>query len=114
MKNTFFEINQESPFMNIVANVRKEKMNIIPAVTHTDGTARVHTVSRETNELYWNLLDQFEKITGVGVLLNTSLNIQEPIVESPLDAIKCFLRSNVDVLVIGNYVCDAKWRTANT
>ncbi len=114
VKNTFFEINQDSPFMNIVANVKKEKMNIIPAVTHTDGTARVHTVSRETNELYWKLLDQFEKITGVGVLLNTSFNIQEPIVESPLDAINCFLRSKVDVLIIGNYVCDANWRSINT
>tara|TARA_B100001123_G_scaffold312985_1_gene350091 strand:+ start:3623 stop:5407 length:1785 start_codon:yes stop_codon:yes gene_type:complete len=108
--NDFFEINQESPYMNIVANVREDKKNIIPAVTHTDGTARVHTVDKKDNLLYWKLIDAFEKKTGVGVVLNTSFNIQEPIVENPTQAIDCFLRSSVEFLAIGSYICDIKWR----
>jgi carbamoyltransferase len=108
--NDYFELDQESPYMNIVARVRADKQEIIPAVTHTDGTARVHTVDRDVNPLYWKLIDAFEKKTGVGVLLNTSLNIQEPIVENPTQAINCFLRSSVDWLAIGPYLCDSKWR----
>ena len=96
--------------MNIVANVREDKKNIIPAVTHIDGTARVHTVDKETNPLYWKLIDAFEKKTGIGVVLNTSFNIQEPIVENPSQAIDCFLRSSVEWLVVGSYICDQKWR----
>ena len=106
----FFEIDQESPYMNIVATVRPEMRNKIPAVTHVDGTARVHTVDRETNPKYWALIDAFEGKTGVGVLLNTSLNIQEPIVENPEQAIQCFLRSSVDWLSIGSFVCGSEWR----
>lgn len=106
----FFEIDQESPYMNIVANVRMDKRDIIPAVTHIDGTARVHTVDQKTNPLYWKLIDAFEKKTGVGVILNTSFNIQEPIVENPKQAIDCFLRSSVEWLAIGSYLCDVKWR----
>ncbi len=113
VKDDFFHIDQNSPYMNMVAKVKENKKNIIPAVTHIDGTARLHTVSRESNELYWNLLNEFEKITGIGVLLNTSFNIQEPIVESPSDAIRCFLKSNVDFLIIGNYICDDDWREKN-
>ncbi|MED5274903.1 MAG: carbamoyltransferase C-terminal domain-containing protein [Pseudomonadota bacterium] len=108
--NDFFEIDQASPYMNIVANVREDKKNIIPAVTHIDGTARVHTVDKETNPLYWKLIDAFEKKTGIGVVLNTSFNIQEPIVENPSQAIDCFLRSSVEWLVVGSYICDQKWR----
>ena len=106
----FFIMDHESPYMNIVATVREDKRNIIPAVTHIDGTARVHTVTQSSNPLYWRLLDAFENKTGVGVLLNTSLNIQEPIVESPTQAISCFLRSSVDWLVIGPYMCGDDWR----
>jgi carbamoyltransferase len=106
----YFEINQKSPYMNIVAKVKVEKLDIIPAITHIDGSARVHTVSKNTNKLYWKLLDSFESKTGVSVLLNTSFNIQEPIVESPSQAIDCFLRSSVDFLAIGGYICDHKWR----
>jgi carbamoyltransferase len=101
----FFELNQPSPYMNIVARVRADKQAVIPAVTHVDGTARVHTVGRAVNPLYWKLIDAFEKRTGIGVLLNTSFNIQEPIVESPSDAIDCFLRSSVDWLAIGPFLC---------
>ncbi|MFO0590425.1 MAG: carbamoyltransferase C-terminal domain-containing protein [Polyangiaceae bacterium] len=102
--STFFELDQPSPYMNIVARVRNEQRAVIPAVTHVDGSARVHTVDRGVNPLYWSLLDAFERRTGVGVLLNTSFNIQEPIVESPADAVDCFLRSSVDWLAIGPYL----------
>ena len=89
--------------MNIVSDVISSS---IPAVTHIDNTARVHTVSMTSNPLYYKLIKAFDKITGVPVLLNTSFNIQEPIVYSPEDAIKTFLASSVDVLVIGNYYID--------
>ena len=106
----YFEINQESPYMNIVAQVKPDKLDVIPAITHIDGSARVHTVNKNTNRLYWKLIDSFEAKTGVAVLLNTSLNIQEPIVENPSQAIDCFLRSSVDFLALGGYICDDKWR----
>jgi carbamoyltransferase len=104
--NDYFDINQESPYMNIASNVLPSARNIIPAVTHVDGTARVHTVDKLINERYWRLIDAFEKITGVGVLLNTSFNIQEPIVETPEDAISCFKRSGIDYLVIDNFIVE--------
>ena len=91
--SNFFEITQNSPYMNIVTNVLKDKIKKIPAVTHTDGTARIHTVTKESNEIYYNLIKEFGKKTGVPVVLNTSFNIQEPIVYSPKDAINTFLNS---------------------
>ena len=91
--------------MNIVARVPADKHAAIPAVTRVDGTTRVRTVGRAANSLYWKLLDAFGKRTGIGVLLNTSFNIQEPIVESPADTIGCFLRSSVDWLAIGPFLC---------
>lgn len=106
----FFKIEQESPYMNVVAEVLESKRSVIPAVTHIDNTARIHTVDKEVNPLYWKLIDSFEQQTGVGVLLNTSLNIQEPIVENPMQAINCFLRSSVDCLAIGSFICDSDWR----
>jgi carbamoyltransferase len=96
--------------MNILANVRPEKRAAIPAVTHVDGTARVHTVSREANPLYHRLIAAFGAKTGVPVLLNTSFNIQEPIVTTPDEAIRTFLASGMDVLAIGGHLCDADWR----
>ena len=87
--------------MNIVAKVLSED---IPAVTHTDLTARVHTVSAQSNPKYYCLLKRFGEITNVPVLLNTSFNIQEPIVYSPDDAINTFLNSGVDFLVIENFI----------
>lgn len=108
----FFEIEQPSPFMNIVAKVREEKREIIPAVTHVDGTARVHTVTRQSNPMYWELLQAFRERTGVGVLLNTSFNIQEPIVNTPSEAISTFLRCSVDWLIIGNRIVDLNWKEA--
>ncbi|MEX0340127.1 MAG: carbamoyltransferase [Arenibacterium sp.] len=100
----FFEIDQPSPYMNIVAKVRDARRNDIPAVTHTDQTARVHSVSALANPLYHALLTRFGELTGVPVLLNTSFNIQEPIVYSPKDALATFKASGVDALVIGPYV----------
>lgn len=109
----FFEIYQPSPYMNIVSRVKDDQKAAIPAVTHVDGTARVHTVSRAVNPLYWELIDRFEALTGVGVLLNTSFNIQEPIVNTPAEAIRTFLASGVDKLAIGPFICDDAWRQRN-
>ncbi len=102
--STFFEIDQPSPYMNIVARVRDDKAEAIPAVTHVDQTARVHSVSAAANPLYHALLTRFGELTGVPVLLNTSFNIQEPIVHSPADALATFRASGVDALVIGPYI----------
>jgi carbamoyltransferase len=99
----FFEIDQPSPFMTIVVPVRPEKRGIIPAVTHVDGTARPQTVDAAVNPKYWKLLDAFERLTGVPVLLNTSFNIQEPIVCTPAEALATFARSGVDALAMGDY-----------
>jgi carbamoyltransferase len=97
----FFEIDQPSPYMNILAAVRAEKRDVIPAVTHVDGTARVHTVSAEANPLYHRLITAFGARTGVPVLLNTSFNIQEPIVNTPAEALATFRASGMDLLAIG-------------
>ena len=97
----YFDLNQESPYMNIVANVLSSN---IPAVTHTDLTARVHTVSSRSNPKFYALLEKFGELTGVPVLLNTSFNIQEPIVYSPENAIATFKNSGVDYLVIENFL----------
>lgn len=97
-----------SPFMNFVFPVRLEKKGKIPAVTHVDGTARVHTVSKETNPLFWNLIREFDKLSGIPGVLNTSFNENEPIVASPKDALNCFLRTKMDLLVMGPYWIERK------
>ena len=99
----YFDISQPSPFMTIIVPVRPDKRAVIPAVTHVDGTARPQTVDRGANPRYWGLLDRFEALTGVPVLLNTSFNIQEPIVCTPQDALATFTRSRVDALAIGDF-----------
>lgn len=88
------------PFMVTVLGVAEEHRESLPAVVHVDGTARPQTVSRKTNPRYWNLIREFEKLTGVAMLLNTSFNIQEPIVCSPSDAVKTFSNANFDALVL--------------
>ncbi|RNF34703.1 carbamoyltransferase family protein [Paracoccus methylarcula] len=98
---SFFKLDQPSPYMNIVADVIGTS---IPAVTHVDGTARVHTVSRDAHARYHALISRFGELTGVPVLLNTSFNIQEPIVYSPEHALRTFAASGVDALVIGDHV----------
>ena len=106
----WFELAQPSPYMNILAAVRAEARARIPAVTHVDGTARVHTVDRAANPLYHRLIAAFGARTGVPVLLNTSFNIQEPIVTTPDQAIATFLRSDMDLLAIGGFLADRDWR----
>jgi carbamoyltransferase len=99
--NEIFEGDEDSPYMLIAKRVRPEWQNRIPAIVHVDGTARVQTVCRETNERLYQLLKAFEALTGVPVLLNTSFNVKgEPIVETPRDAVECFLSTGIDDLVL--------------
>ena len=138
----FFDLNTASPYMLLVANINdalKEKLpdnyhnlslwerlyfkrSSIQSVTHLDYSARVQTVHKNTNPRYWNLINSFKDLTGSGILVNTSFNVRgEPIVCSPLDAFKCFMSTEMDYLVVGDYVytkheqIDAnnleKWRT---
>jgi len=121
----YFELDRESPYMLLVAPVRKERqipmsdgqrrlwgidrLNVprsdIPAVTHVDYSARVQTVEEETNPNYYGLIREFERLTGCGVLVNTSFNVRgEPIVCSPADAYRCFMRTNMDYLVLGPFL----------
>jgi carbamoyltransferase len=121
----YFEIDRESPYMLLVADVKKErrkvmseeeqklfgiqKLNIIrsdiPAVTHIDYSARLQTVHKDTNPLFHRLISKFEENYGCAVLINTSFNVRgEPIVCTPADAYKCFMRTNMDYLVMGNYI----------
>ena len=100
----YFEDAVPDPFMVQVYPVRKDKRAVIPAVTHVDGSGRLQTVSRETNARYWRLIEAFRARTGVPVLLNTSFNENEPIVHQPSEALDCFLRTDMDVLVMGSHV----------
>jgi carbamoyltransferase len=123
----YFELDTDSPYMLLVAPVRKErqipmneaadslwgidKLNVvrsdIPAVTHIDYSARIQTVSRDTNPDYYDLLLEFERLTGCAVLVNTSFNVRgEPIVCSPADAFRCFMRTHLDYLVLGPYLLE--------
>ena len=100
----YFERAYPSPFMTLAYAVRPEKRATIPAPTHVDGTGRLQTVSRAANPRYWRLIREFANLTGVPVVLNTSFNENEPIVCRPEEAIDCFLRSKMDVLVLGNTI----------
>ena len=100
----YFETSYPDPFMLKVYKIKPEKRKLLPAVTHIDGTGRLQTVSRKNNELYWMLIDEFRKITGIPILLNTSFNENEPIVCRPQEALNCFLRTKMDVLVLGSYL----------
>jgi carbamoyltransferase len=98
-----FDICVDSPYMLLVADVRRPWIDRIPSVVHVDGTARLQTVSRETNPRFHALIDSVAARTGVPVLLNTSFNLAGmPIVESPIDAVNCFLHTQLDELYIGN------------
>jgi carbamoyltransferase len=122
--NDYFEIDTDTPYMLLTAQVQKNRMlnlttaeqkltglellNIpksdIPAITHVDGSARIQSVHLETNPRYHSLIKAFEARTGCGVIVNTSFNVRgEPIVCSPLDAYKCFMRTEMDRLALGNY-----------
>jgi carbamoyltransferase len=100
----YFERINPSPFMTFAYSVRSEKRTVIPAPTHIDGTARLQTVRRSANPLYWKLIRAFGDITGVPVVVNTSFNDNEPIVCRPEEALDCFRRTQMDVLVIGNFI----------
>jgi carbamoyltransferase len=90
--------------MLMVYRVRPEQRSVVPAVTHVDDTGRLQTVSARTNPRYHALISEFERQTGVGLVLNTSFNEHEPIVATPADALACFLRTRMDVLAVGNWV----------
>ncbi len=101
----YFEHITDSPFMLFITQVREDKKKVIPAVTHVDGTARPQTVSKKTNPLYWQLIKEFENLTGVACVLNTSFNVMgEPIVCTPAQAIRCFYGTGIDALAIGSYL----------
>jgi carbamoyltransferase len=127
--NDWFDINVDSPYMLMVANINKnkiikmtdeqkklfgiDKLNIkrseIPAVTHVDYSARIQTVHKETNEKYFKLIQKFKEKTNCPVIVNTSFNVRgEPIVNTPLDAFNCFMGTELDKLVIGNCYVEKK------
>lgn len=99
----YFDLHTESPYMLLVADVIPEKRKEIPAVTHVDGSARIQTIRHDQSPKYYDLLKAFDAKTGCAVIINTSFNVRgEPIVESPKDALKCFLHTQMDYLVLGN------------
>ncbi|NQT90482.1 MAG: hypothetical protein HQ558_04430, partial [Candidatus Omnitrophica bacterium] len=125
----YFDIKCESPYMLLVAPVReakrlpmsedqerlfgidklKVKRSSVPAVTHVDYSARVQTVKKQDNPLYHDMIDEFYKLTGCPVIINTSFNVRgEPIVCTPEDAYRCFMRTNMDYLIMGSFLLDKK------
>ena len=125
----YFDIDRKSPYMLLVADIKKDlqrpmsqeerelfgidKLNVvrseIPAVTHVDYSARIQTVHRDTNPTYWSTIKAFQDLTNCAVIVNTSFNVRgEPIVCSPIDAYKCFMRTEMDYLVMSNFLLDKK------
>ena len=104
-QSELFEQDHPSPFMLHVYKIRPEWRGRLSAVNHVDNTGRLQTVTREENPLYYDLIKKFETKTGIPVILNTSFNENEPIVCQPFEAIECFLRTKMDVLVIGSFFC---------
>jgi carbamoyltransferase len=100
----YFTKTDEVPFMEKVFPIRPEKHAIIPAVTHADGTGRLQTVDREVSPRYYDLIERFRQKTGVPILLNTSFNENEPIVNTPEEALDCYLRTQMDMLVMENCI----------
>jgi carbamoyltransferase len=127
----FFEINKPSPYMLLVIPVKNERRNPepagyknmelykrlyhlrsdVPAITHIDYSARIQSVNKSTNPKYWSLINNFKKLTGYGVIVNTSFNVRgEPIVCTPEDAFRCFMRTEMDYLVMGDFLFDKKYQ----
>jgi len=99
----YFDIDIPSPYMLLVAPVKKPEK--IPAVTHVDGTGRLQTVSKDTNTLFYDLINEFYKITDVPVLVNTSMNVRgEPIVNTPKQAYNMIIKTDMDYIVLGNHI----------
>ena len=104
----WFELDQPSPYMLLVAQVREDRRTI-PSVTHVDGSARIQTVNRRQNAMYYDLIKRFEERTGCPVIINTSFNVRgEPIIMTPHDAYMCFMRTNMDYLVMDHFVLDKR------
>jgi carbamoyltransferase len=101
---TYFEQDILSPFMMHVVKIRPEWRPKLPAITHVDGTGRLQSIDRSHNPLYYDLIDAFRKRTGIGIVLNTSFNENEPIVDTPEQAVDCFRRTDMDALCLGRYV----------
>ena len=97
----YFDTNSPSPYMSRICKVKSDK---VPGITHVDGTARIQTVNKKFNEKFYNIINEFYKITGIPMLLNTSFNCQEPIVETPRHALKTFKKTDLDLLVINDYI----------
>jgi carbamoyltransferase len=131
----WFELDADSPYMLLVANVAEskrtkitaeeealwgiDKLNVkrseVPAVTHVDYSARIQTVRHDTNPLYWEIIDAFQQKTGCPVVVNTSFNVRgEPIVCTPADSYRCFMRTEMDFLVLENFVLDKQEQTPFT
>ncbi|MCB1484915.1 MAG: carbamoyltransferase, partial [Hyphomicrobiaceae bacterium] len=102
----WFEEDADVPFMMQVFQIRQEKQALIPAVTHVDGSGRLQTVYKQTNPRYWALIEAFRALTGVPMVLNTSFNENEPVVCQPLEALDCFLRTRMDLLVLGDWLVE--------
>ena len=103
-KKLWFGNNRDNPYMSAVELILKEKQNKIPAVTHVDGTGRIQTVTKKNNFNFYSIIKKFEKLSGVPIVLNTSFNENEPIVMNYIDAINCFLRTKMDILVLNNII----------
>ena len=107
--NEFFDFNGDSPFMIMAAKARESKRNLIPSVVHVDGTTRLQTVTAEDNGRYYDLIKEYKRLTGIPVILNTSFNLAgEPIVETPRDALDSFLRTDIDYLIIEDFIVQKK------
>ncbi len=100
----YFETNDEAPFMEKVLQIKKDKQPLIPAVTHVDGSGRLQTVDKDVSPRYYRLIDTFRIKTGIPILVNTSFNENEPIVNTPEEALACYLKTNMDMLVLENIV----------
>jgi len=100
----WFETDDDVPFMMEVFQIRQEKRAQVPAVTHVDGSGRLQTVHRDTNPRYYRLIEAFAEQTGVPMVLNTSFNENEPVVCRPEEALDCFLRTRMDMLVLGDWM----------
>jgi carbamoyltransferase len=125
----YFDLDRPSPYMLLVTPIRDDRKvplpdgyherplldrlyflrSDLPAITHIDYSARIQSVSRDTNRRYWELIQEFKKLTGYGVIVNTSFNVRgEPIVATPSDAYRCFMRTEMDYLIVGNFLLDKK------